>query len=35
MNLRRTLLGTEPITSHDILVLRVTMGILFINHGHV
>lgn len=33
MNLQRRLLGTEPLTQHHILALRVTMGIIFINHG--
>jgi putative oxidoreductase len=34
MNLQKTLLGTEPLTPHYILALRVIMGIFFINHGH-
>ncbi len=34
MNLQKTILGTEPLTQHYILALRVTMGVLFINHGH-
>ncbi len=34
MNLPKTLLGTEPLTPHYILALRVIMGIFFINHGH-
>ena len=34
MNLQKSLLGTQPLTQHYILVLRVVMGVLFINHGH-
>lgn len=34
MNLQKTILGIEPLTQHYILALRVTMGVLFINHGH-
>lgn len=34
MNLQKSLLGTQPLTQHYILVLRVVMGILFISHGH-
>ena len=34
MNLQKSLLGTEPLTEHYILALRIVMGILFINHGH-
>jgi putative oxidoreductase len=34
MKLKQLLFGTEPLNQFYILVLRIVMGILFINHGH-
>lgn len=34
MKLTKLFYGTEPITQNYILVLRVILGILFINHGN-
>ncbi|MES2519367.1 MAG: DoxX family protein [Bacteroidota bacterium] len=34
MNLQKILVGTESLTQHYILALRIIMGVFFINHGH-